>query len=177
MFLHVFRIIQIKKNIIMKKKWILLLIILFPGMIASEISAQGLIIQMNDGIENTVPLNTLQKLNFSQTDLLVVFKTGLNDAYGLSDIRKLYFDATVSTGEDMPLDIQHLSVYPNPAGDLITVKGIPDQAGTVSVYQTDGQLVLTETVTSGTVNIDISGLKCGLYLVNSLGRTTKFIKR
>jgi hypothetical protein len=161
----------------MKKKWILLIIILFPGVIVSEINAQSLIIQMNDGIENTVTLSTVQKLNFSQTDLVVVFKAGSNDAYGLSDIRKLYFDANVSTGEDARIDAQRLSVYPNPAGNFITVKGIPDQAVTVSVYQTDGQLVLTETVTFSTLNIDVSRLQCGLYLVTALGRTTKFIKR
>jgi hypothetical protein len=152
-------------------------IILFLGMMASEIKAQGLIIQMNDGDENTVPLNTVQKLNFSQTDLVVVFRSGSNDGYGLSEIRKLYFDATVSTGEDVPLDMQHLSVYPNPAGNFVMVKGIPDEARTVSVYQTDGQLVLTATVTSSALNIDIRQLQSGLYLVNAFGRTTKFIKR
>ncbi len=153
------------------------MIILFLGMMASEIKAQGLIIQMNDGDENTVPLNTVQKLNFSQTDLVVVFRSGSNDGYGLSEIRKLYFDATVSTGDDFRLDQDRLSVYPNPAGNMITVKGVPGQADTVSVYQTDGQLVLTETVTSSAVNIDISQLQSGLYLVNAFGRTTKFIKR
>jgi len=161
----------------MKKQWILLMTLLFTGISLSEINAQSLIIKMNDGIENTVAMNTLQKLNFSESDLVVVFKSGSNDFYNLSNIRKLYFDASTMIGENYLLNKQLLQVFPNPACNSITVHGIPEDAGFISIYKMDGQLALTETVSSNTLTINIDQLHNGLYLLFASGRTSKFIKQ
>jgi hypothetical protein len=146
-------------------------------MSSSEIKAQGMIVKMMDGAENHVTLNTIEKLNFSESDMVVVYKSGSNTNYDLSNIRKLYFDASISVHEINALNNQALLVYPNPAGNSISVKGIPEKAGMISIYQMDGQTVMTEVVTSTEAIIDITRLPGGLYLLNALGRTTKFIKQ
>ena len=160
----------------MKNK-ILLTIILLLGMITSEINAQSMIIKMHDGIENTLVLNTIQKVNFSENDLVVVFKSGSNNAYDLSNVRKLEFNVTTSVDAKIQSDTRVLHAYPNPASTFITIEGIPIEAGFISIYKTDGQPALTEPVSSTTAIIDISSLQRGLYLLNALGHTIKFIKQ
>jgi len=159
------------------KKMIVWMIFFLIGIASLENQAQSLIVKMNDGVENTVTLNTLQNLHFSESDMVVVFKSGSNDVYGLSDIRKLYFDASTSMADPLVPEKQTLKVFPNPASDFITVHGVPDGAGSLSVYQMDGQLVMTETVSSNTVTLHIGQLQSGLYLLFTSGLTSKFIKQ
>lgn len=160
----------------MKEKRILLLIILLTGMILPEIKAQSLIIQMKTGNEHIAALDTVQKLSFLSDDLIVSFNTGSSDGYALTEIRKLYFQTPVAIGENS-LENSGLLIYPNPAGEYITVQGIPDNAGKILIYRTDGKVVCTEIVTSGNARINISQLNPGLYLIYISGRISKFIKQ
>jgi hypothetical protein len=146
-------------------------------MSTSEMTAQKLIIKMNNGVENNETLNTLQKLYFSDNQLIVDFKSGSDDIYYLSDIRKLYFDAEVSVDDNSMPEIPVLSVFPNPAGNFITVRDIPVDASSIFIYSIDGGLALTRTASSSLDKIDISRLPNGLYLVNVSGYTTKFVKK
>ena len=60
-----------------------------------------------------------------------------------------------------------LSVFPNPAGDLLNIK-LPNQNGSFSLQLTDvnGQVVYEqEAVTSDELSIDVSGYKSGVYVL------------
>ena len=142
-----------------------------------QLSAQKLIIKLNDGTENVETLSTVQKLYFSGNELKVDFVSGLDDAYLLSDVRKMYFDATVSVDDNNLPESQKLRVCPNPAGNSIIIEGIPLQEGSISIYSMEGRQVMTRVISTGNESIDISGLRQGLYLVTIPGYTTKFIKR
>jgi hypothetical protein len=161
----------------MRQKSIVLILLLIFGMSTSELKAQKLIIRFIDGSDTNVSLNTVQKLAFSVSDLIMMYKSGSSGSYGLSTIRKLYFDSNISIDENSLLISKALNVFPNPAENSITVQGIPDEADRVNIYKIDGQRVLTEAVSLNKAIIDISRLQPGLYLVNALSRTTKFIKQ
>jgi hypothetical protein len=149
-----------------------LLIILVAG---SELYAQKLIIKQLDGAEYAETLSTVKKLYFSGNSLVVDFTSGPDDFYDLQEIRKLYFDAEVSTAENGL--VNNLKIYPNPAGNYITIMGLPADAGLLSVYKPDGSLVLATCVISEKETIDIRILPDGLYLLNIKGFTAKFIKK
>ncbi|MBX2905615.1 MAG: T9SS type A sorting domain-containing protein [Taibaiella sp.] len=53
----------------------------------------------------------------------------------------------------------HLSVFPNPATDILN---LPKNTGWVAIYSTDGRLALTQTSCS---TVDISTLPAGLYFI------------
>ncbi len=53
-------------------------------------------------------------------------------------------------------------VYPNPTSSQLQV--VNDRHSTIHIYQSDGQLVKTESCFQGTTAIDLSDLKNGLYL-------------
>jgi len=160
----------------MKKKILLVVILLFQGLIIPELNAQSLIIKFNDGSENTEPLDALQKLTFFSNNLVVNFISGSTDAYGLETIRKLYFNPVIFIGEKDPSNTRDLGVYPNPGSTFITVRGIPEGAGSVTFYGPDGRVVMTKEVTSGQATIDVSRLQPGLYLLHALGHTAKFVR-
>lgn len=161
----------------MVKKLILSFLILLGGFSIAETFGQKLVIRMNSGLEHQDELDLIQKLYFSGGDLIVDFYSGPDDNYNLSVVQKLYFDSTVSVAENPLADDSESNVYPNPAGDHITLTGIPHDAGFISVFGTDGRLVLREPITGKAAELNVSGLYPGLYLVNAAGYTTKFVKK
>jgi hypothetical protein len=67
--------------------------------------------------------------------------------------------------EETPEDKQTNSsiiVYPNPAGDIITVEGIHCQPFTVSILTADGTILIT---VQNQTDISVNDLSAGLYLV------------
>jgi hypothetical protein len=159
-------------------KGIIITVCILLGLIsASPASAQKLVIRMNSGIENLEGLNTIQKLYFSEGDLVVDFYSGADDIYGISEVQKLYFDNTVSVAENTLADDRTVGVYPNPAFDIITITGIPVTENHLNIYSMDGGLVMQIPVSAVTVDINVAGLKSGLYLVNAAGFSTKFVKK
>lgn len=64
-----------------------------------------------------------------------------------------------------------LSVYPNPATDVIYIEGAENEM--VRVYDATGRLVMQQ-VYNG--NLDVSGLAKGVYAVKTGNQITKFVK-
>ena len=160
----------------MKQSVFLLLAAFLVTGLYLENHAQKLILKFNNGDENAEQLNSIQKLFFSGDELVVDFKTGSDDVYAMADIRKLYFDAAVSVNE-LTTDRSHMAVYPNPAGDMITVKDIPVKEGMFRIFMMDGRVILGGNIHHDQTEIDVSGLPDGLYLFNVEGYTTKFVKK
>ena len=63
----------------------------------------------------------------------------------------------------------NLGVYPNPAFDMISIKGFTGEA---LVYNLAGKCVLTVT----TPIVDVRKLTKGIYIIENQGVKTKFIK-
>lgn len=142
----------------------------------TESSAQGLVIELKDGSTNIENLNAIQKLSFSEMDLLETLSTGTVNSFALTAIQKLYFDMTISIEEKEGIEITGLKIFPNPASEIINIQGIPGQAEFVFVYRCDGKLVIIEPVSSGKVSLNISKLPGGLYFLTAEGLSAKFIK-
>jgi hypothetical protein len=141
-----------------------------------ESSAQGLVIKLKDGSTNIENLNAIQKLSFSETDLLETLNSGTVNSFAVSSIQKLYFDMTISIEDHATSETAGLKFYPNPAQETLNIQDIPNQAEFIFIYRSDGKLVITEPVTSGKVCLNISKLTHGLYFVTTAGLSSKFIK-
>jgi hypothetical protein len=69
----------------------------------------------------------------------------------------------VSLGVPALTQLDGVNVYPNPAGDEITVRGA--ESGSVQIVDVYGEVMKTETVNRNSAVIDISGLLSGVYMV------------
>ena len=64
-----------------------------------------------------------------------------------------------------------LSVYPNPAADVLYLEGIENEM--VSIYDAMGRLVMQQVYTE---NLDVSSFAKGVYAVKTGKGIVKFIK-
>ena len=73
---------------------------------------------------------------------------------------------------------KHFVLYPNPASNLLNVKGDFDTNESITIYNMLGQTVMRKTVTSNEESIDITSLAKGIYNVyfNNAKASYKFIK-
>ena len=75
---------------------------------------------------------------------------------------------------------KEISIYPNPATDKLSIKGL-EQAAVIRIYSVTGELVKSVELNKNETSINIDELKDGLYILNCTdGRKTltqKFIKQ
>lgn len=98
-----------------------------------------------------------------------------NATYQITPRSSMDIDITLSVGENT---IQGLSIYPNPAQNIVTISTSANTEKEVTVYDITGKLVLNTT----TVNtIDVRNLQTGIYLMtiteNDATATAKLIVR
>lgn len=70
-------------------------------------------------------------------------------------------------------------LYPNPAANVLNIKGDFDSNESVTVFNMLGQIVLTKAVSTNEESIDIAGLSSGIYNLyfNNAKVTYKFVKK
>jgi hypothetical protein len=70
-------------------------------------------------------------------------------------------------------------LYPNPATESVELVHRRSLGGptTVTILNTQGQLIHQQAITSERITLDISGLNTGVYLVRLMGPTGSFTQR
>lgn len=128
-------------------------------------------------IENGNLYTTYGVLSAGSNDHAVYSRINQNVFYAFKEIIKN--DITVNIPEDQIME--HITVFPNPAHNLINIKidGQYDQV-TVSIYSSIGTLLIKEENYNSDIQIDISKIPNGFYLLmleyNNKSVFTKFIK-
>jgi len=166
----------IRNPLIMKQKHKFPILLSLLLAIFSGLSAQNLVVKLNNGDENMDGLGEIRTLTFGDNNLMVNLKNGSTDTYMLEDVRKLYFSNTVSVEERKHGFSNMLSIYPNPASETLRIDGIPGGSKVIRIYQADGTLVISEPVSSDHVTVDIRRLAKGLYFIQCEGYNAKFIR-
>jgi hypothetical protein len=162
----------------MKRTLFLWMFLLAVGSGTIHAQVKNLIIKAIDGSECVKELSTVQQFSFSEGNLMLKYFSGTSDAFDLSTIRTLYFKSS-SNGIDHPSLVTGsagISVYPNPAGDVIYIKNIPDGISAVTIYRMDGTLMVNTTVVSDPGAIMINNLEKGLYFLRVNSKSFKIIK-
>ncbi len=84
--------------------------------------------------------------------------------------------STIITDMEEVVERQHVTLYPNPADDVLDIE-LGDSLSDVVVYNSLGQVVRRLEAVSGTVRIGLENLNAGMYLVRVNGEVTKVVKR
>ena len=78
-------------------------------------------------------------------------------------------DVTITVGNKELLFGKQFGMYPNPAKDKLTLRFSDAQiAGSISVYNSKGQLMLSQNVSGEETDVQIANLVSGLYRVQIL---------
>ncbi|MEY4991165.1 MAG: Secretion system C-terminal sorting domain, partial [Bacteroidota bacterium] len=64
-----------------------------------------------------------------------------------------------------PIQQNSYSIVPNPTSDLISIKGLQNEA-TLTIYNSVGQMCLATTTGAATTQIDLSSFQLGIYILN-----------
>jgi hypothetical protein len=134
------------------------------------------VVKLNNGTQNSELLNTVQKLNFTNGNLLVSFKTGTTDSYSLAEIQKLYFGLETSFSDLAIQNEDKLYIYPNPVNQIVKIQNIPEGTSELRIFRMDGKLVLLTTAVSENETLDLGNLSAGIYLLIAKNQSAKFIK-
>ena len=96
--------------------------------------------------------------------------------------RDMYSYVNVTGIDEASVKEEKMSVYPNPAGDIVNVM-LPEMNsvhGNISLYSMQGDLMMTQHTSSSQVQVDISSLPKGMYImeynnaeIKSRGRIVK----
>ncbi|HET7899423.1 MAG TPA: T9SS type A sorting domain-containing protein, partial [Flavisolibacter sp.] len=79
--------------------------------------------------------------------------------------------------QESPLADAKATLYPNPAHDQITVQVGLEQVGkTITLFNSQGQLLKTETIQTAQHTLKLDGLQPGIYFVKSGNLQQKFLK-
>lgn len=161
----------------MQPKTIFLMLMLLPVINASQAQQQkSLAIRFLDGTENNTAISSLQKITFSDNNMLLNNNDGTTTTFAISTINKLYF-STLTSNEYITPENNSLFIYPNPASGFIYIKNIPEEETIISVYRIDGTLALQTKITQGSRQLDLSNLKNGLYIIKVNNQALKFRKK
>ena len=105
---------------------------------------------------------------------------------GYSYINKIiYFKKDgVECGEEIIVnvnehEVQHsgFTVYPNPAKDMLYISNGKDMAGTIQLSDLTGRQLIRKSATGQLIQLDISGLAEGIYLVSLINDSSVEVKK
>jgi len=163
----------------MKQNLLSIIIFVLSGFIGKQVSAQNIAVRLKDGSLHTKELVTVQKITFSNNYLLLNYSGGLFDSYNIPQINKVYFNAISTGSKTISLNNkpESISVYPNPAKEILTIGNVPENRLKLLIYGIDGVLVFQTEIFMGENHVNVVSLKNGLYVLKINNQAFKFIKQ
>ena len=141
-------------------------------------SVQSLVVQTKNGSETAITLSTVQRITFSDGNLLVSKKDGTQSSFTTANVQNFLFGLrTVSAISETSSVSNELTVYPNPAVDVLFVKGLSSNKGLI-VYNLIGVAqAVPSTLLADGLQLNVSALPQGVYLIQVNNKTIKFQKQ
>lgn len=142
-----------------------------------QISGQNLAIFKKDGSIDQKDLATVKTLTFSGANLFLNFTDGKTLGYAISGISKIYFKPVVTGTKIMNTADALVSIYPNPAENLLNLKNLPGTGTAFWITGTDGSVKKNGLLNAGYNSLDISSLPAGIYILKINNHALKFVKQ
>jgi len=121
----------------------------------------GIIIKTVDGGVNwTLSLSIANTFNY-------VKLPNVNTGYACGTNGAIYKLSTSIGIDDVSAELNNLSIYPNPATDMLQVASSKFQVEGIKIYDVLGEEVLHFAQNDKTAKVDVSGLASGLYFVEA----------
>jgi hypothetical protein len=151
----------------MRHKKLKLSAVFLTGVALTGLQAQMMYVKERIGTQTAYTLSNIQKMSFSSGNLAVTKTDNSRNFYALSDLRYLNFsDIKTDLQENLSVQNQMLSVYPNPVSDKLNIDltGIGQRNGTLSILNFEGKILVSQQISNeGVLSLDFSHLPIGIY--------------
>ena len=123
-----------------------------------------------DGGETTVAISNVQDIVFENGAMTVNMKSGDNKVTGIKSVK-----FSELSGIDNKENQSDIIIFPNPVKKYLTVSGIEKNVK-INLLDMNGKLLQTVISQENSIEIDVSSLQKGIYLLQVKTRVIKFIK-
>jgi len=163
----------------MQSKYLKFSLLLFLIIVCFNLNAQTMYVRPIIGTQSSYPVSNIQKLTFSNGNLLLTNLTGANGIFPLSENRYINF-----TNLNLGSNIQELVknsfyVYPNPTATILNIVNddVTQIISHLEIISLEGRVLLKQ-ITS---QVDVASLPRGTYFCrinsNEKTQTIKFLKQ
>lgn len=128
-----------------------------------------------DSVDQKIQLNALNRITFSNTDLILNYLAGTNDNIATSSIQSIIFGTNTGI-KNIQVDKNTLSIYPNPSNDFIFLKNGLETNVNISIYSVSGYQIMSLQNYSVNDPINISQLNKGIYIIKINNKALKLSK-
>lgn len=156
----------------MKKKFLLFTFLLTALAVQAQQAPATLNVHTKDGAAGIYEFEAIQKITFSDGNMVIAMKQGDSSSYAIANISRMYF---MPGGGYVPQEtVQEFFVWAPFSKEL----SVHCPAGTaIHVYSSDGRLALTAIQTVVQAPLSLSTLPKGMYVVEAASKTSKIVIR
>jgi hypothetical protein len=122
----------------------------------------------------TSPWSSVEKLRQQALDIRRQFARDTTDSG--RPFTYMPYSAPIAGINEQPTANSQLSIYPNPAHDLLSVALGDGNPANIDIFDIRGNKVLSIPSASGFLRIDISSLPKGIYILRSASTVSRFVK-
>lgn len=165
-----------------KKKWLLVMLCIgISSVCFAQREVKSLIVELNNPEHNQTELvfalSETPKY-WTQGGKLIVENKSFRGEVSIDNVKEIRFSKAVPTQSSVTsIDADDISVYPNPAVESISVRGIRDPKS-VTLTDLSGRLLEVKmNQGDGEISFNVSGLAPSTYILGIDGKTFKFVKK
>ena len=146
------------------------------GVTMANAAYKNFVIQDKTGNEQITLVSDVQKLTFDETNLYVKYVGDSTKTHSLESINKIYFAKFLSIKNDDYASKFDLVLYPNPAMESISIKGLTAYPTECAIYDISGNKIKSISLTNDSQLIPINDLAEGVYFIKIDQQIRKFEK-
>lgn len=162
----------------MKKRQLFIATLLCSSALIVAADVQSLVVQLKSGSEIVSALSTVQRITFSGTTMTVLKKDATQTNYTINTVQKLLFDLRSATAiKETTSILNNVKAYPNPTTDIIFVEGIKTVENLRLYTLAGNQLTVSHSLLNNVLQLNVSALPKGFYILQVNNQTIKIQKQ
>lgn len=132
---------------------------------------------LNSSSEETIPLENIKTVTFSENDEDLEVNHNKTGVYSLSNIRKIYFgEPGIATSITTSFN-KSISLFNYLSEEKIEITNNLQSPISIEIFDISGRRVHEQVLPEGTTTLSTSAYTQGLYLIKTNDSTFKFVKQ
>jgi hypothetical protein len=111
--------------------------------------AQNLVVTLTNSTTETFPISNIQSIKFGTSSMILNELDGTITTWSIDDIDHYAFHQTTGLNEQLILENSHLSIYPNPASNLVNIAFSSAHSSQISIDIMDASGKIIDQVFDG----------------------------